>query len=218
MAVEMQTWPTARAWSARIHQVLAELDPSSSLGVDQRVTEKLCALLDLVVTWNARTDLTAARTADELVDLFVADAAALAEAAPRDGTASWIDVGSGAGAPGLPLALLRPDLELTLLEPKQKRVAFLRTAIGQLECLRTAVQRGRSQSLAAQSFDIAVSRATLPPAEWLAEGSRLARRGVWLLLAKAEPPELPGFRIERDKTYRWPLSGSERRAVCFVRS
>ena len=76
--------------------------------------------LDLLAEWNARMDLTAARTEDERIDLMLADALALA---PRIAEgARVVDVGTGAGAPGLALALLRPDLETTLVEPLTKRV------------------------------------------------------------------------------------------------
>lgn len=179
--------------------------------------DRLCRFLDLVNEWNAKTDLTAARSEDELVDLFVADAAYVARAASVHASESWIDVGTGAGAPGLPLALLRPDLHMCLLEPKQKRVAFLRTAIGHLHIERISVVRGRSQDVRDQMFDNAISRATLPPAEWLREGARLARTSVWLLLAKADAPILPGWRKIHDEGYRWPLTGVERRALCFER-
>jgi len=68
---------------------------------------------------------------------------------------------------------------------------------------------------AAASCEVAVSRATLPPEEWLSEGARLATRSLWLLLAKAGPPELGPHRILADVRYRWPLTGAERRAVCL---
>src|SRR5437870_4377425 len=80
--------------------------------------------LDLLVTWNARIDLTAARSEAELVDLMVADAVVLAARVPSQ--ARVVDVGSGAGGPGLALAVLRSDLAVTLVEPLAKRVSFLR--------------------------------------------------------------------------------------------
>lgn len=190
-------------WHERIRRVLG-----AGLGTDDRV-EKLARYLDLVVTWNAKLDLTAARDPDELCDLFVADAVVIANAhtdEPR-----WVDVGSGAGAPGLPLALLGRG-ELTLVEPLQKRVAFLRTAVGSLELDRVKVERARSEALPDASFDVAVSRATLPPEEWIREGARLSRQSFWLLLAKAEPPAHP-FRVEVDVAYEWPLTGAKRRAL-----
>jgi 16S rRNA (guanine527-N7)-methyltransferase len=185
------------------------------------VARQLSAYCDLVVAWNQRVDLTAARSADELVDLLLADALAIASATEASaGTATsntreqWLDVGSGVGAPGIPLALLLP-LEMTLVEPREKRVAFLRTAVGSLSRADITVRRARSDQFDDASCAVAVSRATLPPAEWLAEGARLATRGVWLLLAKAELPEIGTRRVLADVRYRWPLTGMERRAVCL---
>jgi 16S rRNA (guanine527-N7)-methyltransferase len=164
------------------------------------------------VTWNQKLDLTAARDADELCDLFLADAVVIANAHASESNVHWVDVGSGAGAPGLPLALLLDGAEWTLVEPLQKRVAFLRTALGSLECDHVRVERVRCDALPDASFDFAVSRATLPPEEWIAEGARLARRAFWLLLAKADPPkhDLP---VEIDQSYEWPLTGAKRRAL-----
>lgn len=183
--------------------------------------ERLSRLLDLVVTWNARVDLTAARDERELVDLYLADALVLAARHPRAleprDAETWTDVGSGAGAPGLVLALLRPDLQLTLVEPRAKRIAFLRTAVGSLNLSRPAklVDR-RSSVLLPASTEVAVSRATFAPAEWLVEGARIARTTVWVLLARAEAPELPGWRVAQQVDYRWPLTGAARHAVAFT--
>ena len=178
------------------------------------IVQKLCAYCDLVVTWNQRVDLTAARSADELVDLLLADALAITAARRGNADEHWFDVGSGVGAPGIPLALLGP-MKMTLIEPRTKRVAFLRTAAGSLARPDIAVKRSRSDVFPNSSCDVAVSRATLPPPEWLKEGSRLARRSVWLLLAKAALPELGEAQILANTSYHWPLTGAERRAVCL---
>jgi len=175
--------------------------------------ERLLAYCELAVAWNQRVDLTAARDADELVDLLLADALAITAARPGSADQHWFDVGSGVGAPGIPLSLLSP-VKMTLIEPRTKRVAFLRTAVGSLGRPDIAVSRARSDAFANQSCEVAVSRATLPPPEWLAEGVRLATECVWLLLAKASVPELGGRAILADVSYRWPLTGMERRAVC----
>lgn len=178
------------------------------------VVPHLVAYCDLVAAWNQRVDLTAARSADELVDLLLADALAIAGARPTGPAERWLDVGSGAGAPGIPLALLLP-MNMTLVEPRDKRVAFLRTAVGSLARPDIAVSRARSDRFPDASCDVAVSRATLPPREWVEEGARLATSCLWLLLAKADLPELSGRRVLADFRYAWPLTGAERRAVCL---
>src|SRR5437762_12442060 len=86
--------------------------------------DHMAAYLDELVRWNRRMDLTAARGAEELVDLVVADAAVLAGASTDGGT--WIDVGSGAGAPGLVLATMLPGARITLVAPRERRGGSLR--------------------------------------------------------------------------------------------
>jgi 16S rRNA (guanine527-N7)-methyltransferase len=192
-------------------------------GPEQRLKsfKRLRRLLDLVVTWNGHVDLTAARGTRELVDLYLADALVLAaHGAPAStpSTASWLDVGSGAGAPGLVLQALRPELLLTLVEPRVKRVAFLRSALGGLDLGRpTSIMDVRSNAVPDASCDVAVSRATFSPQEWLVEGARLARDAVWVLLARGAVPALPGFHVSGRVEYVWPLTGVSRYALRFER-
>ncbi len=60
--------------------------------------------------------------------------------------------------------------------------------------------------------------ATLPPAEWLAEGTRLATDAVWVLIAREEPPSLDGWRQAADVRYRLPHTGAPRRALRYLAS
>ena len=186
---------------------------ASALGAElaQGASARLSRWIEQVARWNERIDLTAARSDEELVDLMVADAALLATRIARD--ARVVDVGSGAGAPGLPLALLRCDLEVTLVEPMQKRAALLRMTLGAgSERVRVVQQRG--EALTEARFDVAISRATLPPAAWLELGARLAPE-VWVLLAREESPALEGWKVIAENAYQLPLTRAERRAVCY---
>ena len=120
--------PLARlgsAWLPRIERVLAETPASCGLSLDvpDGALPQLVTWLDLVVAWSERVDLTAARDADTLVDLLLADAALLAS---TQLTGSVIDWGCGGGALAIPLAILRPTLTLTLVEPRERRAAQLR--------------------------------------------------------------------------------------------
>ncbi len=145
--------------------------------------------LDRLQEWNARIDLTAARSDEELVDLMLADALVLSARIPAG--ARLVDVGTGAGAPGLALAILRDDLCVTLVEPVGKRVSFLRTVLGAVGRADVVVERRRGEVLAgSRSWDIATSRATLAPATWLELGTKLVAPGgrVWVLLASGAPP------------------------------
>jgi 16S rRNA (guanine527-N7)-methyltransferase len=101
-------------------------EPLRALGLAPEASAALGRYLDLLAAWNIRVNLTAARSAEQRVALLVAEAAPAATLlAPAS---RLIDVGSGNGSPGLVLALLRPDVAVTLLEPRLKRWAFLKEA------------------------------------------------------------------------------------------
>jgi 16S rRNA (guanine527-N7)-methyltransferase len=204
-------------WLPRIERVLTEAPASCGRTLDPPASalQLLATWLDLVVAWSERVDLTAARDADTLVDLLLADAAVLASTQP---SGSVIDVGSGVGAPALPLAVLSPSLTLTLVEPRDRRAAFLRTSCGTLSRPDIRLLRSRSMEVEAGAADLAISRATLPPPLWLREGARLATSAVWVLLGQDEPPTLPSWRQDLDLSYSWPLTGGRRRAVRYVPS
>lgn len=207
-----------QGWQASLEGIFAELraqlQPTHAISLTPVDWRDICAYLDLIITWNKQLDLTAAHDDDGLAELIFADAFVLASFA--DASGAWVDVGSGAGAPGVALNLLRSDLVLTLVEPLQKRVAFLRAVAGTLHERSLTVQRVRAEELAVAHWDCAVSRATFEPSQWLEHGSRLARREVWVLLARAEPPQLEGWLPGLDVTYRWPKAGVPRRAVKYV--
>src|SRR5580658_2169958 len=172
--------------------------------------------LDRLLEWNARVDLTAARSDEELVDLMLADAFVLSARIPPG--ARLVDVGTGAGAPGLALALLRDDLRVTLVEPLGKRVSFLRTVLGAVGRADVVVERGRAEGLIGRrSWDVATSRATLAPAKWLDLGTTLVASGghVWVLLAGGAPPVNPRAEMDADVSYGWPLTRADRRAASY---
>jgi len=165
-------------------------------------------------------DLTAARSADELVDLMMADAIVLASRIPE--RARVIDVGTGAGAPGLALALLRPDLAVTLAEPLGKRAAFLRTVLGAIDRLDVTLEPNTGEALARASpasWDVALARATLAPPAWLELAARLVAPGgsAWVFLAREPAPSGSGMVQVEAFDYVWPLTKAARTLVRYVR-
>ncbi|MFW6023864.1 MAG: 16S rRNA (guanine(527)-N(7))-methyltransferase RsmG, partial [Myxococcota bacterium] len=129
--------------------------------------EALHRFAELVTSWRARTDLTAARDAEAIEEVLFLDARVLADPGLVPEGARLVDVGAGAGAPSIPLALLRPDVDVTLVEPRRRRVAFLRTAVGSLGLERRArvVEArvgGDAPRVLGMPFELALSRATFP--------------------------------------------------------
>jgi 16S rRNA (guanine527-N7)-methyltransferase len=169
---------------------------------DDRQSAALSRYAELLLRWNARINLTAAPSIDVLVTEHFPDAFALARKLEQ--AARVVDVGSGGGLPAIPLALLRPGLAITLVEPIAKKVAFLRTAIRELALGdRVAVQVGRGEAVARETpraFDVAISRATLAPARWLVLGAKLVRPGgrVFALTAPDALPEEPNREVYFD--------------------
>lgn len=170
---------------------------------------ELARYAELVRTWNARLDLTAARDETSLVEILFADALVLSDEALVSGGASLLDVGSGAGAPALALSILRPDISVTMLEPLRKRIAFLRTAIGTLHLeKRVRAVEGRLEPDSARTslpehVDVASARATFPPEQWLSLGLQVAP--ACLVFTAGEPPSPPaGVRIAHRTDYVLP--------------
>jgi 16S rRNA (guanine(527)-N(7))-methyltransferase RsmG len=151
----------------------------------------------LLLTWNARINLTGAQTRDDLVGEHLPDALAMASLVPPE--ARVLDVGSGGGLPAIPFGLLRPDVRLTLVEPRAKRVAFLRTAVRTLG-LSAEVAPARVEDLEGASFDVAGSRATFAPVEWLEKARALAPR-VLVFAARRGEVGADGGRLEAEVGY-----------------
>jgi 16S rRNA (guanine527-N7)-methyltransferase len=121
--------------------------------------------------------------ASRIWDRHLFNSAAIAGLAPAGG---WIvDVGSGAGLPGLVLALLLPSARLTLVEPMARRVAFLDECVGELGLTNVEVRRGRAEELSGDlAADMVTARAVAPLAKLAALCAGLARPGGLVVAMK----------------------------------
>ncbi|MGR8919786.1 MAG: 16S rRNA (guanine(527)-N(7))-methyltransferase RsmG [Gammaproteobacteria bacterium] len=119
--------------------------------------DALLAYAALVLRWQRVANLTGAPTATAFVREHVVDCLAVV---PHLGAGALLDVGSGAGLPGVVIALARPQLEVTLLEPRGKRARFLRQAAIELGLARVSVVQARAQAYApAVGYAQIISRA-----------------------------------------------------------
>jgi len=151
------------------------------LGADQ--TLALGRYLDLLLDWR-RANVTAVRTRDEAADRLVGDSLALLDV-PELETAGrrWLDLGAGAGIPGIPLALARPDVRLTLLDAVGKKCAFLEAAVevtgletrAEVVCARSEALASRAGGPAAPAAASGGGRSTTTVTEPTAGGSSGAR-------------------------------------------
>jgi 16S rRNA (guanine527-N7)-methyltransferase len=177
------------------------LQPFLGTADDRRLTtndlQNISTYIDLLLRWNARINLTAIRHPEEIVtrhfgeSLFAARhlfPTRTARGQPPSARVHLIDVGSGAGFPGLPIKIWAPDLEVTLIESHQKKATFLREAARKLTLMDINVFHGRVEDYPNPPAEVVTLRAverfetTLPTAARLvAPAGRLA-----LLISEAQ--------------------------------
>ena len=114
---------------------------------------------DLLLEWNEKFNLTAITDPDEIEEKHFIDSLYLDKYVDLDNK-TLLDVGSGAGFPGIPLAIAHPNLKVTLLESNGKKVSFLKEVVKQLELKNVDIIQGRVEELnKRESFDIVTARA-----------------------------------------------------------
>lgn len=162
-----------------------------ALGVDPEAVSPLSTYLDLVAAWGRRVNLTGARTAPERARLLVGEVLPLVPLLEPGGL---LDVGSGNGSPGLVLAVLRPDLEATLLEPRVRRWGFLREAARALGRADVQVLRLRHDAYPGPPARNVTVRALHLPLEEIAA---LVAPGGQALILGARPEGRGSLRCQR---------------------
>ncbi|MGH8398082.1 MAG: 16S rRNA (guanine(527)-N(7))-methyltransferase RsmG [Gammaproteobacteria bacterium] len=160
---------------------------------------KLLTFIELLVKWNAAYNLTAVREPTEMVSKHLLDSLTLA---PYLHGKSILDVGTGAGLPGIPLAIALPDRHFTLLDSNGKKTRFLTHAATALGLKNVDVVQVRAEDYRPKEpFDTVTSRAFASLADFLELTVHLCTPGGYWLAMKGEPPDdelraLPaGFRL-----------------------
>jgi len=175
--------PSDSAESAVSNAELARRLSVIGLPLAAKQTAALAAFVELLLKWNKVYNLTGVRGADEVVDRHFVESFALRPLLKGTHVA---DVGSGGGLPGVPLAIVEPERQFTLIESRAKRVRFLRHVVAELELVNTEVAHGRAEDLpVTQPFDTVLARAVAPPAELLSICRHLTAPGSILLLLTA---------------------------------
>lgn len=129
--------------------------------------EKLYIYFSLLKDWNSRMDLTAVTDDEEMTDKHFIDSLTVLKTGILPESGKMIDVGTGAGFPGMVLAMACPDMEVTLLDSQQKRLAFLDHVRRETDTKNTVIIHARAEDGARkpelrEQFDIAAARALAP--------------------------------------------------------
>ncbi len=161
---------------------------SLDLHLGPGTSEKLLEYLALIDKWNRVYNLTAVRDRESMVTQHLLDSLVVV---PHLMGTTLLDVGSGAGLPGIPLALARPDSSVTLLESNAKKSAFLKQAAIELGLANVDVAHARVETWAApHRYDVVISRAFASVAEFVASSGRhVAEDGVLAAMKGAYPEE-----------------------------
>ena len=147
---------------------------------------KLLAFRDLLLKWNRTYNLTALRDPQQAISHHLLDALAIL---PHVGAGPLLDVGSGGGLPGIPLAIARPDLSVTLVDTVQKKAAFLQQVAIELELKSVAVHHARVEEMRGQYAQIS-SRAFAELARFVSLTRHLlAPGGRWLAMKGTRPDD-----------------------------
>ena len=166
---------------------IAEGLEAMRLDVPPDAVSRLVTYLDLVSKWNRVHNLTAVREPEQMVVLHVLDS--LSVLPDIGGTATVLDVGSGAGLPGIPIAIAKPHTRVTLLDSSHKKCAFLEqaridVALANIDVVCERVEQWRPP----ERFEIIVSRAFSDLADFVGQAQHLLAPGGRLIAMKGVYP------------------------------
>jgi 16S rRNA (guanine527-N7)-methyltransferase len=162
---------------------------------------KFGAYLALLQKWNARTNLTAIRDEEGILSRHFLESILCAYSLPEN-VSSLLDLGSGAGFPGIPIALIRPEITVTLAESQNKKAAFLREAVRTLN-LQTKVHAARAETLQ-DTFDAVTLRAVDNMAQAIpAAIHRLNPKGWLAILTTAQDIEAIQSQAHQSASFNW---------------
>lgn len=196
--------------------VASELD-RANLRVEPEQTDQLVQYLELLHRWGRRVNLTGNPEPSTVAQRLLPDTMVLAANFPK-GADSIVDVGAGSGVVGLVLPLLRPGLQVLMVEPNGRRCSFLRTVVHQLQLPQVTVLEGRLEDTRLLSRDVACSRATWSPQVWLERAAPLIPEHGTVVTFVVREADLPrADRLTVVKQVAYALSDGTPRLLAFYR-
>jgi len=204
---------SATALQERLQRGLSELSLNLSIGQ----CDQLVHYVELLNKWNRVYNLTAVRDPSRMISRHILDSLVLLRYLSGS---TLLDVGSGAGLPGLPLAIAKPDLSCTLLDSVGKKTRFMQHAVTELGLTNIDVVHARVEDATIEPVDMVVSRAFSSPLDIIALTGKLCRSGGTMLFMLGQPEaeldDLPhGYRLDRMDSINVPFEqGARHIAVC----
>lgn len=209
-------------------QLLLEGATALQLGLPADLPGKLLRFRDELLKWNRKVNLTAVTGEQEVVEKHFLDSlAALPEMA---GAKSLLDVGAGAGFPGIPLKLARPDLDVTVVDTVSKKVGFMKHALAFLgaanggRALHVRVE-GQPDAEGLGKYDRVIARAFTDVADWLPLAKHYVAEGGHVVAMLGRAPareeldaqaEKNGMKVVSDRRFTLPFSKDPRAIVSFA--
>jgi len=207
---------TAAVLPPEARAALAEGAAALGVPLEAAQLDALDRYVALLLDWNRKLNLTAVTDPRAIVDKHLLDSIAVVPALVGS---EVLDVGTGPGLPSVVLAIARPELRITAVESIHKKVAFVRAVSRELKLPITVEPIRLEAREVAPTFDVAVSRATFEPAEWVARGAGFVREGGRLVAMLSSTQALPsaptGFGEANVVEHR--IGDAVRRVVFFER-
>mgnify|MGYP004450951811 CR=1 FL=1 len=186
--------------------------------------KKLYIYMELLIEWNEKINLTAITNPEEIILKHFIDSLTISKEIPKG--ASLVDVGTGAGFPGIPIKILREDINVTLVDSLNKRIKFLDEVIEQLNLTDISAVHARAEEFGKmdkyrEKFDVATSRAVAnlsTLSEYLI--TLLTENGIAIFMKGSDikeeledainPIKILGGKIEKVEDFNLPLSDIKR--------
>ncbi|MDG1938322.1 MAG: 16S rRNA (guanine(527)-N(7))-methyltransferase RsmG [Pseudomonadales bacterium] len=187
-----------------------------SLQLDESQIDQLLRFGDLIVKWNKTHNLTAITDPSGVVSKHLLDSLSISSSFPEG---SALDVGSGAGLPGIPLAIVNPQQEFTLIDSSLKRIAFIREAKRELALTNITAIHSRVEDFKGESFAVITSRAFSSLGTMLQQTQHLlADGGCWFAMKGVVPTEeineiASAFKVQKTNKLLVPGLDAERHII-----
>lgn len=206
--------------AASLQQQVQQGCDDLALALSQAQQQKMLAYVQLLAKWNKVYNLTSVRDIDDMVSRHLLDSLAILPFLSGD---SLLDVGSGGGLPGIPIAIAKPDLAVTLLDSNSKKTRFLQQVKAELGLQNVTVVHARIEQAHLPQFDLVTARAFSTIGDIIDLTERHCHDASRLLLMKGVYPEeelqnlTGGFRLEAIHALNVPGSDGQRHLVELLR-